>query len=97
MIVAGHFITNEQEAAGLSAMTGTFRSGAIVGALCRAGVPVQIRDGTFNPRTYWFASTVADGLLQRERRAGRIRHIGGGKWQAVPIICRPAADKKGGA
>ena len=30
----------------------------------------------------WLGDAI-DRLLQRERKAGRIRHIGGGKWQRV--------------
>jgi hypothetical protein len=57
--------------AALSAMTGDFVALDIEQALSKAGC---------NPNA--IPSRVADKLLQRERRAGRIK-FGGGKWTVV--------------
>lgn len=57
-------ITAEQLAAGRAAMTGTFRMHDVTAALARAGVPA---------RPDYLAGRTADKLLQRERRAGRIK------------------------
>lgn len=74
MRVHGVTITEKQIAVGLAAMK-PGRGGCywenwdIVQALLPVLKPLGLNS------TY-----VADRLLQRERRAGRIRHIGGGKW-----------------
>ena len=63
MKVYGYEITPEQDAAAVSAMRGNFRAGAVETALTRSGVPD--REGIIG--------RAADRILQRERRAGRIR------------------------
>lgn len=76
MKVHGITITEEQIAAGLAAMRpselGWFDQWAVVRGLRQAGAD-RFLDG----------EEAANRLLQRERRAGRIKHIGGGKWQRV--------------
>jgi hypothetical protein len=73
MTVDGHEIAACQIQAGLSAIGGRFTLHTIKSALVRAGVPIGA------------AERVADRLLQRERRAGRIRYSGGvgGYWSRV--------------
>ena len=64
-------ITEEQVAAGLAVMARPFKAMELEGALRRAGVPEEA-----NP------SRVADKLLQRERKAGRIRFTSN-RWEPV--------------
>jgi hypothetical protein len=67
MKVGGVTITDDQRAAAIGAMVGTFGFGSILSALGCAGVP------------YDAAYRGADRLLQQERKAGRIR-FERGKW-----------------
>jgi hypothetical protein len=69
MRVLGTEITDEQIAAGVAAMRGHFRMADVFGALQRAGVK-----GT------GVADRAADRLLQRERKAGRIRAVNNRLW-----------------
>jgi hypothetical protein len=63
-------ITPTQITVGLSAMRGRFAMADVVAALVSAGVPVM-RNAAFTPE--YVAARTADKLLQRERRAGRIK------------------------
>jgi hypothetical protein len=67
----GYEISDAIIVAGLTAMKGQFTALNVEGALCRAGCP----DGAIPSR-------VADKLLQRERKAGRIK-FENGKWSAI--------------
>ncbi|HYB97560.1 MAG TPA: hypothetical protein VEC57_00305 [Candidatus Limnocylindrales bacterium] len=67
----GVIITPEQEAAILEAMVGVFTFNDVRAAATRAGI------GAFGMGVrYASPSRVADRLLQRERRAGRVRFLG---------------------
>lgn len=59
--------------AGLARMKGEFTAVNIEGALLRAGCPADA-----------IPSRVADKLLQRERKAGRIQ-FSKGKWKATEL------------
>jgi hypothetical protein len=71
MTINGHTLTAEQEAAMIAAMTGTFTMYVVQRAAAETGVPDNC-----NMRS-------ADRILQRERKAGRIKHVGVGKWQKL--------------
>lgn len=74
MKVYGYDVTQEQIKAGLAAMAGQFRMTEVVGAMMRAGVPDR---GAI-------AGRAADRLLQKERKAGRIRAVNNKLWEAIP-------------
>jgi hypothetical protein len=67
----GYEISDAIIVAGLTAMKGQFLAVDVEIALCRAGCP----DGAMPSR-------VADKLLQRERKAGRIK-FENEKWSAI--------------
>lgn len=73
MIVKGFEVSEEQLEAGRSAMTGRFRIGDIKRALILAGV---------SPHD-WIAEGAADRLLQKERKAGRVRAVNNKLWEAI--------------
>lgn len=79
MTVYGVEVTDEQQAAGVAAMSGSFTMMDVLGALAQAGVPA--RRGV--------AARAADRLLQRERKAGRIRAVNNKNWQAVAEPAHP--------
>lgn len=68
MRILGHEVAPEILAAGEAAMQGTFRKIDVEAALIRAGCPRTIRI----KYTEYFADRVADNLIQRAKRAGRI-------------------------
>lgn len=70
MRVYGKEVTQEQIAAGLAAMTGEFTVSDVEDALERAGCEYEMR--------------AADRLLQKERKAGRIKFGPDGKWRTLP-------------
>ena len=72
MKVHGTEITAEQIAAGDAAMTGDFKLSDVRGALLRAGVGHGA-----------VADRAADRLLQKARKAGRIRAVNNRNWQAI--------------
>lgn len=74
MIVQGFAVTDEQQKAGIAAMAGEFTASNVRRALVLAGVPAG-PDYTLE--------RVADRLMQRERRAGRIRAINNKTWAAL--------------
>lgn len=76
MKVYGVEITEEQIAAGVAAMTGTFSAHTVSRALSLAGVKSPSSISYVVERT-------ADRLLQRERKAGRIRAINNRTWERV--------------
>ncbi|QPQ55553.1 hypothetical protein IC614_02830 [Allosphingosinicella flava] len=83
MKAEGYTFTEEQVNSGLAAMTGQFRASDIENALEQAGVP---RSHHLDGR--WGGLGVpcmrgADRLLQRERKAGRITHLGNGIWERI--------------
>jgi len=65
-----------------------FKASEIVGLLRRSGVPTNSVRPEFHPAGP--ADRVADRLLQRERRAGRIR-FEKGLWHRVPEASGDAA------
>ena len=67
----GYEISDAMIVAGLTAMKGQFLAVDVEIALCRAGCPDEA--------IQW---RVADKLLQRERKAGRIK-FENGKWSAI--------------
>jgi hypothetical protein len=71
--VYGEQIRDEQISAALAAMVGEFRCSDIENALVRAGVrePGAV------------AMRAADRLLQRERKAGRIRAVNNRLWERI--------------
>lgn len=74
MNVFGVAITDDQQAAALAAMQGEFKMMNVVSALVRAGVDVH------GP----VAGRAADRLLQRERKAGRIKAVDNKNWVTMP-------------
>jgi len=83
MKVQGYEVTPEIENACLSAMQGEFRALQIAQAAIRAGVPDR---GSSIP------DRVADRLLQRERKAGRIKRVGN-RWLRVKGIPEDRNDE----
>jgi hypothetical protein len=67
----GYEISDAIIVAGLTAMKGQFTALNVEDALCRAGCPEEP-----------IPSRVADKLLQRECKAGRIK-FENGKWSAI--------------
>lgn len=82
MIVYGVAIEQSWIDAGRRRMDGRFESSNIVAAMEKAGM--SARAFTTHPKSYWFGQEVANRLLQKERKAGRIKHIGGGVWESTP-------------
>ena len=74
MIVQGHTVTPEQEAAALAAMRAPFMAACVARVVAAAGVP----------SADYTANRVADRLIQRERKAGRIR-LAPKPWRWEPV------------
>lgn len=82
MKVQGIEITTEQISAGLAVMTKkVFTKNDVLAALCKAGVPYSVPNGSRHPTIV--GERAADSLLQRERRAGRIKAVTNRTWTAV--------------
>ncbi len=77
MKVYGTVITDEQLEAGRKAMRGRFTMADIIDALMAAGVPEMDRSLSMQLVAHRAAEQIFDG----ERKAGKIRHIGGGAWE----------------
>jgi hypothetical protein len=73
MKVYGEQISDEQISAALAAMVGEFRMTDVLGAIRRAGVS----------DTPGVAERAVDRLLQRERKAGRIRAVNNRLWERI--------------
>lgn len=82
MNVLGYEVPKEVEDAALNAMVGEFVSRDIEKAAIAAGAPEVINVGW--SREYC-AHRIADRLLQREKKKGRIS-LHGRKWRANPNI-----------
>ena len=72
MIVHGFEVTPEIERACLAAMVGKFRAMDIEMAASNAGAPCDV------------VMRIADRLIQRERKAGRIKRVGN-RWERVEV------------
>lgn len=84
MRVLGVEITDDQLAAARTAMIGVFRGSAVRRALLDAGVPSSVcLSKGFKPAEQWFVWEVANRALQHSRKAGLIKHLGGGNWEQV--------------
>ncbi len=81
--VQGRLITDAQCEAMLARMkAGPFRASDIEKAALEAGVPARAPDFRYNGGT---AHRAADNLIQRERKAQRIRLVKNGPmWEPVP-------------
>jgi hypothetical protein len=79
MKVHGFEVTPEIERACLEAMVGRFRAFDVVSAAIKVGAPIKVPTGRWMG---YVAERVADRLIQRERKAGRIRRVGN-RWERV--------------
>ena len=81
MFVGTVEITPEQVVAGEAAMKGAFKASDVAAAMIRAGVPAF--DERQSHACRHVATRAADRVLQKARKAGRVRAVNNRNWEAV--------------